>query len=96
VSEPGGLIEMEGSERMKITIEWYSFIHNFQASSVINECLIIGLSGTGRLTSSIDKNIQNQKLVAHTCNSTYLGGWDQEDGIWRPRKSSWDPISTNR
>jgi hypothetical protein len=33
--------------------------------------------------------------VAHACNPSYLGGWDQEDHGSRPSRanSSWDPIS---
>jgi hypothetical protein len=35
-----------------------------------------------------------QVLVAHTCNSSYSGGRDQEDCGSKPAraKSSWDPI----
>jgi hypothetical protein len=34
-------------------------------------------------------------LVAHACNSSYLGDWDQEDLSWRPAltNGSRDPIS---
>jgi hypothetical protein len=33
-------------------------------------------------------------LVAHTCNPTYLGGWDQEHCSWRPAQADswWDPV----
>jgi hypothetical protein len=38
---------------------------------------------------------RKHKLVAHTCNLSYLGGWDQADGSLRPTwtNSSQDPIS---
>jgi hypothetical protein len=38
----------------------------------------------------------SQTPMAHTCNPSYLGGWDQEeDRCWRPpwTNSLWDPIS---
>jgi hypothetical protein len=40
----------------------------------------------------------SQELVAHNCNHSYLGGWDQEDHGSRPpiAGSLWDSFSTNR
>jgi hypothetical protein len=37
--------------------------------------------------------------MAHTCNPSYLGGWDWEDWGLRPalgEKSLWDPISVEK
>jgi hypothetical protein len=35
--------------------------------------------------------------LAHACNPSCLGGWDQEDPVWRPTwaNSSWDPHLQN-
>jgi hypothetical protein len=37
----------------------------------------------------------SQAPHAHTCNSSYLGGWNWDDHAWRPAwaNSLWDPIS---
>jgi hypothetical protein len=42
----------------------------------------------------LTENYKGYTLVAHACNSTYLGGRDQEDHSLRPpqAKSSQDPI----
>jgi hypothetical protein len=39
----------------------------------------------------------SQALVAHYCNSSYLGDYDREGHVLKPAwtKSLWDPISTN-
>jgi hypothetical protein len=40
------------------------------------------------------RTIHSQVLVAHTCNASYSGGRDQEDGSLKPAhtNSSGDPI----
>jgi hypothetical protein len=37
----------------------------------------------------------SRALVAHTCNPSYLGNWDQEDHVLRPTQGKYlqDPIS---
>jgi hypothetical protein len=40
-------------------------------------------------------NTRSQALVAHSCNPSYLGGWDWEDCNLRPTRTNswWEPIS---
>jgi hypothetical protein len=46
---------------------------------------------------SVSKPYQGQVPVAHTCNHSYLGDWDQEDHILNPAQtnSSQNPILQN-